>query len=327
VKIRLAEVAGLGICVIIRLGLITKPKSIEKMTAHGHHHTPTDFSQLFAIGIGLNIAFVVIEIVFGLLANSLALLADAGHNISDVLSLLLAWGASRIAGWRPTTRRTYGYRRATILASVVSSIFLLIAMGGIAWEALGRFAESTEVDAMTVMSVAGVGVVINGFTAWLLASGSAHDLNVKAAFLHMVADAGVSFGVVVGAIAIMAFNWQWLDPVITLIIAVIIVISTWSVFRDSVDLAFDAVPKNIDPEKVREYLAGLSGVKTVHDLHIWAMSTTETALTAHLVMPSGLESDKFLNIVAEELQHIFGIAHATIQVEQGDADHGCEQDC
>ena len=272
-------------------------------------------------------AFVVIEIVFGLLSDSLALLADAGHNFSDVLSLLLAWGASHLAGWRPTARRTYGYRRATILASVVSSITLLIAMGGIAWEAWGRFGALAPVDGVTMILVAGLGVIINGLTAWLLFSGRNHDLNIKAAFLNMAADAGVSLGVVVGGVGILTLNWLWLDPAITLIIVAIIVVSTWGVFRDSVDLAFDAVPRNIDPEQVRSYLGRLPGVQTVHDLHIWAMSTTETALTAHLIIPSGLESDEFLHNIAEELHNSFGIAHATIQVEQGDTNQGCKQDC
>jgi len=300
------------------------------MAEHGHHHhAPTNFDRPFAIGIGLNLAFVIIEIVFGLVADSLALLADAGHNASDVLSLMLAWGASRLASSRPTARRTYGYRRATILASVVSSIMLLMAMGGITWEALGRFATPAPVDGLTVIIIATVGVIINGFTAWLLFQGSDHDLNIKAAFLHMVADAGVSAGVIIGGVGILLFNWLWLDPVITLIIVVVIAISTWGVLCDSVDLAFDAVPKAIDPTQVRDYLTELPGVEAVHDLHIWAMSTTETALTAHLVIPSGLTSDEFLTDATQRLHDLFGIAHATIQVERGDIDidHACEQDC
>jgi cobalt-zinc-cadmium efflux system protein len=305
-----------------------KQINFKKMAEHGHHHhAPADYNRAFGIGISLNLAFVVIEIVFGLLADSLALLADAGHNISDVLSLLLAWGASHLAGWRPTVRRTYGYRRATILASVVSSIMLLMAMGGIAWEAWGRFGVFSPVDGVTMILVAGLGVIINGLTAWLLFSGSSQDLNIKAAFLHMTADAGVSLGVVIGGVGILTLNWLWLDPVITLIIVAIIVITTWGVFRDSVDLAFDAVPRNIDPEQVRSYLGGLPGVQAVHDLHIWAMSTTETALTAHLIIPSGLESDEFLHNAAEELQNSFNIAHATIQVEQGNTNNDCNQDC
>lgn len=298
--------------------------------AHDHsHHDPPDPSSLnraFALGISLNVGFVVVEAIFGFLASSLALLADAGHNLSDVMSLLIAWVAILFAGRPPTARRTYGFRRGTILASLVSSILLLLAMGGIAWEALGRFRTPAEVNGETVIAVAAAGVVINGLTAMLFVSGRQHDLNIRAAFLHMAADAAVSVGVVIGGLGVLMLGWFWLDPVISLIIVAVVLLSTWGVLRDSLNLVFDAVPRSIDPIQVRNYLNGLPGVADIHDLHIWGMSTTETALTAHLVIPDGRGGDAFLRRLADELRDRYGITHVTIQVEQEDIRHGCDQD-
>ena len=292
-----------------------------------HVHEPGNFNKAFALGALLNGAYVLVEASYGFYAGSLALIADAGHNLSDVLSLLLAWGASLLATSKPTARYTYGFRRATIIASLLSSILLLVAVGGIAWEALQRIAAPLQIDGRTVIFVAGAGMLINAATAMLFASGRKRDLNVKAAFLHMTADAAVSFGVVVGGIAILLTGQTWWDPAISLAIAAVILISTWGLLRDSFKLAVDAVPEAIDPRQVREYLCGLPGVEAVHDLHIWGMSTTETALTAHLTMPSGGADDRFLAQVAEELRAQFQIDHSTVQVEQGDAALACQQTC
>lgn len=295
--------------------------------AHGHHHPPpAGLTRAFAIGIALNVVFVVVEFTYGLVASSLALIADAGHNLSDVLSLMLAWGATRLARRDATPHRTYGFRRGTILSSLLSSTLLLGAMGAIAWEALLRFREPTPVAGTVMILVAAIGVIINGITAWLFASGRHDDLNVRAAFLHMVADAAVSVGVVIGGIGVLMLGWLWLDPAISLVIVIVIVVGTWGVLTESLDMAFDAVPKNVDPHDVREYLQRVPGVTGIHDLHIWAMSTTETALTAHLVVPEGRRDDDFLHGVARELEHRFGIAHATLQVECGSGPE-CDQTC
>ncbi len=300
----------------------------EHHHSHGHHHhpPPEELNRAFLIGISLNMLFVVVELVFGVIADSLALIADAGHNLSDVLSLVMAWGAARLARRDPTPRRTYGFRRGTILSSLVSSILLLVAMGAIGWEALLRFREPAPVAGSVMIWVAGVGVVINGITAWLFAAGRHHDLNVRAAFMHMVGDAAVSVAVVLGGIGVLTLGWLWLDPAISLVIVAVIVVGTWDVLTESLDMAFDAVPKAIDPQDVREFLRRLPGVTDIHDLHIWAMSTTETALTAHLVIPAGLKDDHFLRDVAGELDHRFRIGHATLQVEHG-VGPACDQNC
>ncbi len=293
---------------------------------HDHHPPPEQLTRAFAIGIGLNMAFVLVEFGAGVLADSLALIADAGHNLSDVLSLVLAWGATRLAKRDATPYRTYGFRRGTILSSLVSSVLLLVAMGAIAWEAVLRFWNPAPVAGDIMIAVAAIGVLINGVTAWLFAAGRHHDLNIRAAFMHMVGDAAVSVGVVFGGIGVITIGWLWLDPAISLIIVAVIVIGTWGVLTESLDMAFDAVPKNVDPYRVREYLQRLPGVAAIHDLHIWAMSTTETALTAHLVMPAGQRDDAFLRQIADELRRRFRIAHTTLQVEHGTGPD-CDQSC
>jgi cobalt-zinc-cadmium efflux system protein len=295
---------------------------------HGHHnhsHSPSNYNRAFMIGTTLNIGFVMVEAVFGFLTNSLALMADAGHNLSDVLGLLLAWGASWLVRRRPTPRYTYGLRRSSILAALLNATFLLIAMGAIATEAIQRFFKPTPVSGSTVIGVALVGIVINGVTAWMFMSGRERDLNIKGAFLHMAADALVSLGVVLAGIAILTTGWLWFDPVVSLIIVAVIVVGTWNLLRDSVNLALDAVPEGIESQAVRTYLAELPGVVEVHDLHIWAMSTTEAALTAHLVMPIGRSDDAFLTRISMELHDKFGIEHTTIQVETGNFLRECEQ--
>jgi cobalt-zinc-cadmium efflux system protein len=283
--------------------------------AHAHDHAPKNFGAVFAIASGLNIALVVLQVVFGILANSVALLADAGHNFGDVLGLLLAWGAHVMAARKPTPRRTYGFRSASILAALANGITLLVATGAIAWEAVHRLFAPSEVAGLTVMVVAGIGVVINGVSAWLLMAGQGADLNIRGAFLHLVGDAAVSAGVIVAAGLILLTGWHWLDPVASLAISVVIVWSTWGLLRKSIDLSLAAVPGHIDPAAVRLYLQGLPGVTGVHDLHIWAMSTTETALTAHLVMPGGHPGDQLLRQLSRELHEKFEIVHPTVQIE------------
>ena len=275
---------------------------------------PDSFGFAFAVGASLNTAFVIAELVFGYAANSLALISDAVHNLSDVMALLLAWGATWLAQKRPTDTHTYGYRRASILAALFNAGLLLVAVGGIVVEAIGRLREPAAVASWTVVWVAAIGILINGGTALLFMRGRHGDLNIRGAYLHMTADAGVSFGVVIAALLIMATGWFWLDPAISLCIAAVVLLSGWELARDSVNLALDAVPRGIALGEVQQYLAGLDGVIEVHDLHIWAMSTSETALTAHLVRPTG-HDDAFLHHVCEELSHRFRIHHATLQVE------------
>jgi cobalt-zinc-cadmium efflux system protein len=286
------------------------------MKNHAHSHVRPNYDKAFAIGIALNVSYVVAEAVFGLLAHSLALLADAGHNLTDVLSLLLAWGASRLSQMQPTKRYTYGMRSSSILASLINAILLLIAIGAIAWEAIRRFNQPEEISGGTVMAVAALGVVVNGATALLFVKGRERDLNIKGAFLHMAADAGVSLGVVIAGFAISRTGWYWIDPVTSLIIVAVIAVGTWSLLRDSARLALQAVPPGIDANEVKTYLAALPEVVGVHDLHIWPMSTTETALTAHLEMPNGKAGDQFLHDVCKQLHDQFKIEHCTIQIEQ-----------
>ena len=290
---------------------------------HGHEHGQGNYNRAFAVGTALNIGFVIVEAVYGYQAHSLALVADAGHNLSDVLGLLLAWGASILTRRPPTRRHTYGLRRSSILAALINALVLLFAMGAIAWEALRRFSEPSQVSGSTVIGVALVGIIINTVTALMFLSGRQKDLNIRGAFLHMAADAGVSLGVVLAGIAIVFTGWLWFDPVVSLIIVVVVVVGTWQLLKDSLDLALDAVPAGIEPLAVRTYLAELRDVAGVHDLHIWGMSTTETALTAHLVMPTGHPGDAFLVQVNRELQDHFGIEHTTFQIETGDPSYPC----
>jgi cobalt-zinc-cadmium efflux system protein len=281
---------------------------------HGHNHVPDSFGFAFAVGAGLNTVFVIAELVFGYAANSLALISDAVHNLSDVMALLLAWGAAWLAQKRPTDTHTYGYRRASILAALFNAGLLLVAVGGIAVEAIDRLRAPAAVAGWTVVWVAALGILINGGTALLFVRGRHDDLNIRGAYLHMAADAAVSFGVVIAALLIMATGWLWIDPAISLCIAAVVLLTGWELARDSVNLALDAVPKGIELGEVQRYLSALDGVVEVHDLHIWAMSTSETALTAHLVRPTG-HDDAFLHHVCEELSHRFRIHHATLQVE------------
>ncbi len=290
---------------------------------HGHDHSSVNYNRAFIISVTLNTAFVIIEAIYGIVANSLALLADAGHNLSDVLGLLLAWGASILARRRPTARRTYGLRRSSILAALLNAILLLVASGAISWEAIRRFGEPNPVSGGTIIIVAAVGIFINTVSAFMFFSGRERDLNIKGAFLHLIADAVVSLGAVLAGIAIVTTDWLWFDPIVSLIIVVVIVINTLQLFQESFNLVTDAVPSGIEPLAVRTYLAGLIGVVSVHDLHIWAMSTTETALTAHLVMPNGHPGDAFLVQVNQELHDNFGIEHTTLQIEHGDPNYPC----
>ncbi len=280
----------------------------------GHSHAPADFGWAFAGGVALNAIFVLAELVFGYAAHSLALISDALHNFSDVIALLLAWGAAWLARKRPTDTHTYGYRRASIMAAVVNAGLLLMAVGAIAVEAVDRLSQPHPVAGRTVVLVAALGILVNGGTALLFMRGRHADLNIRGAYLHMVADAAVSAGVVVAALVIMATGWLWVDPAVSLAIAAVVLASGWDLARDSVNLALDAVPRGIELAQVQEFLASLDGVTEVHDLHIWAMSTSETALTAHLVRPGG-HDDAFLHAVCEQLAHRFHIHHATLQVE------------
>lgn len=282
---------------------------------HTHHHHTTDFNRAFAAGVALNLTFLVVEAVFGIIGDSMALLADAGHNLSDVMSLLLAWGAHALASRSASERRTYGFRRLTILASLASAVLLFVALGGIAWEAFQRFSDPAPVDSSTVIIVAGIGVIINTATALLFLSGKSHDLNIRGAYLHMAADAGVSLGVVIAGAAIALTGRLWIDPAISLVIVAMILAGSWSLFRDSVSLSIDSVPRGIDSEAVRNYLKSCPEITGIHDLHIWALSTTETALTAHLVTPSAVIDNELMETIEHHLDHEFGISHVTLQLE------------
>jgi cobalt-zinc-cadmium efflux system protein len=282
---------------------------------HGHVHAPASFGPAFAIGIGLNVAFVVIEAVYGFLSNSMALLADAGHNLSDVLGLAVAWLASELVKRTPTPRFSYGLRSSSILAALFNAVFLLITVGAISLEAIQRLGAPEPVAGRTVMIVAAIGIAINGVTAWLFASGGKTDINLRGAFLHMASDALVSAGVVLVGLLILLTGWLWLDPVVSLAINAVIVWGTWGLLRESLSMSMAAAPAHIDPDKVRAYLRERSGVSALHDLHIWPISTTEIALTCHLVMPAGHPGDSFLHDLSADLARAFKISHATFQIE------------
>jgi cobalt-zinc-cadmium efflux system protein len=290
---------------------------------HSHSHQVTNYNRAFAIGILLNGVFIAIEVGYGILADSLALIADAGHNISDVFILLLAWGASVLATTSTSDKRTYGFRKVTIMASLASAILLLVVLGGIAWEAIWRFQDPRPVQGMTVIIVAAIGVVINAVTAMLFFKDQKHDLNVRGAFLHMAADAAVSMSVVIAGIFILTKGWLWIDPVISLFIVAVIFYSTWGLLRDSINYTIDAVPRNIDIPEIRKYLMGLDQVERLHDLHVWPLSTSEVALTVHLVIDNDSLDNEFLVSIQNHLHDNFNIEHATIQVESARGENIC----
>ena len=295
-----------------------EPKA--KMSAdhdHDHDHVPANFNRAFAIGIVLNAIFVAIEVFYGWQVNSLALLADAGHNLSDVAGLVLAWGGALAVKLRPNARHTYGWKRATIMAAFANALLLLVAMGGLAWEAIGRLLSPQvllQEQGVTIMVVAGIGIVINTATALLFMRGRESDLNIRGAFMHMAADALVSAGVVVAGALTLWMGWAWLDPVTSLAIAGVILLGTWGLFKQSLHMLFDGVPDSVDPQAVHDCLVALPGVSRVHDLHIWAMGTSHIALTAQLVMPHGQSNDAFLQDATNQMHNRFEITHVTLQV-------------
>jgi cobalt-zinc-cadmium efflux system protein len=289
---------------------------------HSHGHAQVNYGRAFAIGIALNLAYVVGEVIAGIVSGSLALLADAGHNLGDVLGLSLSWGAAVLSRRQPSGRFTYGLRSSSILAALANAIILLVVTGGIAWEAIWRISHPMPVASGIVVAVAAIGIFVNGGTALLFASGTG-DLNIKSAFFHLAADALVTAGVVAAGIVIWLTNWLWLDPLVSLIVSAVIVFGTWGLLKSAIGLALDAVPEGLDAAAVRAHLLDLPGVAGLHDLHIWGMSTTETALTCHLIMPAGHPGDTTLNAMAQQLHHRFGIQHATIQIELADSDEAC----
>jgi cobalt-zinc-cadmium efflux system protein len=284
--------------------------------AHGgaHGHAPASFGRAFAIGVALNLGFVVVEAIYGILGNSVALLADAGHNLSDVLALAVAWLASELVKRAPTARFTYGLRGSSILAALFNAVCLLVTVGAISWEAIRRLGTPEPVAGKTVMIVAALGIVVNGVTAWLFAGGKS-DINLRGAFVHMASDAVVAAGVVAAGFVILLTGWLWIDPVVSLAINGVIVWATWGLLRDSLGMAMAAAPPGVDPDQVRAFLLGRTGVESLHDLHIWPMSTTEVALTCHLVMPQGHPGDGFLHQLSADLAKRFQIVHSTAQIE------------
>jgi cobalt-zinc-cadmium efflux system protein len=291
---------------------------------HGHHHHGTvNHGKAFAIAIALNAVFVAVEFFYGVLANSTALMADAGHNLSDVLGLALAWAAAILAARKPSARYTYGLRSSSMLAALFNGMLLMAACGAIAWGAVAQLFDPVPVQGLTVSVVAGVGILVNGFSAWLFMSGSKDDLNIRGAYLHLAADAAISLGVLISGLIVMYSGWRWLDPLVSLLIVLFIAKSTWSLLRQSMDMVLAAVPGNVDPAEVEQFLRARKGVTAIHDLHIWSMSTTDIALTCHLVMPGGYPGDQAIDEIARELREKFSISHTTLQTEQGTTEHNC----
>jgi cobalt-zinc-cadmium efflux system protein len=292
--------------------------------AHAHHHhEAADFSRAFAIGIALNLTYVAAEAGYGLAAGSLALLADAGHNLGDVLALGLSWGAALLGRRGPNSRFTYGFGSTSILAALANALILMVVTGGIAWEAIWRLSHPVAVNGGPIAVVAAIGIAVNGVTALLFAGGRGRDLNLRSAFLHMAADALIALGVVVAGIAIVLTGWLWLDPAIGLVVSATIVYGSWGLVKQATRLALDAVPQSVDADAVRAHLLAMPGVTAIHDLHIWGMSTTETALTCHLVMPAGHPGDDTLVHIAHDLEEQFHIHHTTLQIELGDSAEQC----
>ncbi|MCX4150836.1 MULTISPECIES: cation diffusion facilitator family transporter [Paraburkholderia] len=295
--------------------------------AHSHAHAPAPgHGRAFALAVGLNVAIVLVQAVYGVIAHSTALLADAGHNLSDVLGLLLAWGATWLAARRPSARYTFGYGSSSILASLANAGLLLFACGVIVAEAIGRLMNPAPVAGLVVFVVAAVGVVVNGFSAWLFMRGQKEDLNIRGAFLHMAADAAISAAVAISGLVILYTNWTWLDPVMSLFVVAVVVVGTWGLLRDSVRMALDAVPPGVSLQDIRDYLAEQPGVTDVHDLHVWALSTTGNALSAHLVMPAGHPGDESIDAIVVTLRERFSMQHATLQVDLGTTEHRCAMD-
>ncbi|CAE6780318.1 cation diffusion facilitator family transporter [Paraburkholderia aspalathi] len=296
-------------------------------SGHSHAHAPAPgHGRAFALAVGLNVAIVVVQAVYGVIAHSTALLADAGHNLSDVLGLLLAWGATWLVARRPSARYTFGYGSSSILASLANAGLLLFACGVIVAEAIGRLMNPAPVAGLVVFVVATVGVVVNGFSAWLFMRGQKEDLNIRGAFLHMAADAAISAAVAISGLVILYTNWTWLDPVMSLFVVAVVVVGTWGLLRDSVRMALDAVPPGVSLQDIRDYLAGQPGVTDVHDLHVWALSTTGNALSAHLVMPAGHPGDESIDAIVVTLRERFSMQHATLQVDLGTTEHRCAMD-
>ena len=296
----------------------------EQAHAHGHHHhAPANHGRAFAIAIALNSIFVVIEFAYGFIANSTALMADAGHNLSDVLGLMLAWGAAILARRQPNGRYTYGLRSSSMLAALFNSMLLMLACGAIAWEAVQQLLHPNPVAGMTVAVVAAIGIAINGVSAWLFMAGSKDDINIRGAYQHMAADAAISAGVLVAGMLVAYTGWNWLDPAVSIGIVILILLGTWSLLAESMRMMLAAVPGSVDAPQVEQFLRASAGVSDVHDLHIWSMSTTETALTAHLVMPAGYPGDSAMDAINAQLKERFKIHHSTLQIEQGTTVHAC----